>query len=199
MVNSGLGSSFVTWSSNYNSVLVLIESILAGWDMQSWLQQEQGSWQSLALLFGLISPTPVFGEINGLLKAAFFHPQTFFFCWFLTFLTPSASSFPFSLLSFPILSLCRLIAHWYHMLRTAVSSPAQLFESSSQQDLAHLPLLMYSLVFFPTLFQGSSSFSLLTHLPAVSAVFYGCTEKFEASKFHSQHWQSNSKSAFDRS
>ena len=119
-------------------------------------------WQSLALLFGLICPTPVFGEINGCyckqLSFFFFKP---FFCWFLTFLTCSASSLSLSLLSFPYFPLCRLIAWWYRMLRTAASFHTQLFESRVVSRILllgpHLPLLMHSLVTSPGLLQVSSS------------------------------------------
>lgn len=125
-----------------------------------WLEREQRSWQSLALLFGLISPTPVFGEING----CYCKQLSFFLKHFLLisyFLDPFCQLFFTLSVVLPIPSLSRLIAQWYRMLRTAVSFHTQLFENGVVSRIwllgPHLPLLMLSLVFLPALFQGSSS------------------------------------------
>ena len=125
-----------------------------------WLEQEQRSWQSLALLCGLISPTPVFGEINGCYckQLSFFLKPFLLISYFLDLFCQLF--FPLSVVP-PILSLCRLIAQWYRMFRTAVSFHTQLFESGIVSRIwllgPQLPLLMHSLVSFPVLLQGSSS------------------------------------------
>lgn len=106
-----------------------------------WLEQEQ---RSFPLLFGLIRPAPVFGEINGCYsKSLSFLLQTFSADFLLSW--PHLPAL--SLLVLPIHPLCRLIAQWYCMLKSAVSFPTQL--SRLWLCGPHMPLHLYSLLSYP--------------------------------------------------